>query len=71
MRSSGSFAVTQVGVGVSGLHGGSGTQKNEESEVVRNRRLSVEMKVKKDPRRSLSFFCGVLKTRPTKMGLLE
>lgn len=71
MRSSGSFAVIQVGVGGSGLHGGSGTQKNEESEVVRNRKLAVEMKVKKDQRRSPSFFCGMLKARPTKMGLLE
>lgn len=58
-----------MGVGGSGLHGGSGTQKNEESEVVRNRRLAVEMKVKKDQRRSPSFFSGVLKTRPAKMGI--
>lgn len=39
-------------------------------EVVRNRRLAVGIKVKKDQRRPESF-CGMLKTQSTEIGLLE
>lgn len=40
------------------------------SKVLKNR-LAVEIKVRKDEGRAQSLFWSMLKTQPTKMGLLE